>query len=314
MVPYRDEFADIHIPVLTVTGYYDDDQRGAMYYFDQHHLYNPNPDHYLLIGPFDHYGAQGYPLDPRPVIEGYSIDTVAKIKLMDLVFQWFDYILKDSSRPDLLRDKINYEVMGLNQWRHQPSLQKMNNDSITFYLSNIREGESYKLLVNPSFKNGVINQGIDLGNKNDTVNNEGYFINGDGERIIDSSLRSGSYIRFESEPTNQPFDINGSFLANLNAIINKKDMDLSINLYEQLPDGKYFQLSNNIARCSYLKDISHRQLLTPDKRENIFFDNTFFTSRHIVKGSRMVLLIGVNKNRDICSQDNLVRISKNRYV
>jgi predicted acyl esterase len=29
MVPYKDEFANINIPILTTTGYYDDDQIGA---------------------------------------------------------------------------------------------------------------------------------------------------------------------------------------------------------------------------------------------------------------------------------------------
>src|SRR4029079_317524 len=71
---------------------------------------------------------------------------------------------------------------------------------------------------------------------------------------------------------------------------------LSIKLYEQMPNGKYFQLSNNIARCSFIKDFSKRQLLTPGKLENIFLPNTFFTSRHLQKGSKIVLLIGSNNN------------------
>ena len=32
-----EEFAKINIPILTITGYYDDSQRGAMYYYNQHH-------------------------------------------------------------------------------------------------------------------------------------------------------------------------------------------------------------------------------------------------------------------------------------
>ena len=35
MIPYREEFARINIPVLTTTGYYDGGQLGALYYFTE---------------------------------------------------------------------------------------------------------------------------------------------------------------------------------------------------------------------------------------------------------------------------------------
>ena len=41
MIPYRGDFARIDIPVLTTTGYYDGGQIGALYYFREHHRYNP---------------------------------------------------------------------------------------------------------------------------------------------------------------------------------------------------------------------------------------------------------------------------------
>ena len=63
-----------------------------------------------------------------------------------------------------------------------------------------------------------------------------------------------------------------------------------------MPNGNYFQLSNNIARSSYIKDNSKRHLLSPGKQENINFSNTFFISKHIQTGSRLILLVGVNKS------------------
>ncbi len=294
MIPYKEEFGKIKIPVLSITGYYDDDQRGAMYYFGQHHKYNPNPEHYLVIGPYDHYGAQGYPLEPPAVLNGYSIDSVANIKIMDLIFQWFDYTLKGGTKPELLKDKINFEVMGANKWRHTSSLSKMNNDSLVFYISKQKSGDHYKLSGKNSIENKSIKQTIHLADRSDSKDNE-IVINSDGA-IIDTSLRIKGHLTFVSDPLTQPYELNGSFVANLNATINKKDMDLVIRLYEQLPDGRYFQLSNNIARCSYIKDFSKRQLLVPGKLENIFFANTFFTSKYLQKGSRIILVIGINKN------------------
>jgi len=53
MIPYRDDFSHINIPVLTTTGYFDSNQEGALYYLAEHYRFNPNADQTLLIGPYD---------------------------------------------------------------------------------------------------------------------------------------------------------------------------------------------------------------------------------------------------------------------
>jgi predicted acyl esterase len=159
MTPQREEFAKINIPILTTTGYWDDDQQGAMYYYNQYFKWNKNPDYYLVIGPYDHIGSQGY---PKRYLEGYQPDSIALIKIKDLVFEWFDYILKGGKRPEILKDKVNFEVMGENKWHHVPSLNKMHNDSITFYLANIPDGMHYSLSGEKPKKHGYILQKVDL--------------------------------------------------------------------------------------------------------------------------------------------------------
>ena len=63
-----------------------------------------------------------------------------------------------------------------------------------------------------------------------------------------------------------------------------------------MPDGKYFFLTRYVGRASYAKDNSKRQLLQPDKKESIPFDNTRFVSKKLVKGSRIVILLNINKH------------------
>ena len=43
--------------------------------------------------------------------------------------------------------------------------------------------------------------------------------------------------------------------------------------------------------------MSRRRLLTPGKTETIPFDGTRMTSRRLSKGSRLLVLLNVNKNR-----------------
>ena len=73
------------------------------------------PNTPMPIGPYNHIGAQRSAWD---VLRGYKIDPVANIDIGHVLrYQWFDYVLRGGPRPPLLQDKVNYEVMGANQWR-----------------------------------------------------------------------------------------------------------------------------------------------------------------------------------------------------
>jgi uncharacterized protein len=133
MVPTPEDYAKINIPVLSTTGYYDGSQISALQYFKLHTKYNQQANHYFVIGPYDHRSGQHN--TPKQLM-GYPLDSVANVSMRETAYQWLDYILKDKPKPALLKDKINFQVMGSNQWRHVASLQAMNNDTLTFYLSN----------------------------------------------------------------------------------------------------------------------------------------------------------------------------------
>jgi putative CocE/NonD family hydrolase len=133
MMPYKSDFSKIDIPILSTTGYYDGGQLGALYYLKEHYKYNKNAEHYLIIGPFGHLGSQYV---PEKEIDRYTIDSIAQINISDISFEWFDYIFKDAPKPALLKDRINFQVMGTNQWRHVPRLGNMSNDTLKFYLNN----------------------------------------------------------------------------------------------------------------------------------------------------------------------------------
>lgn len=51
MLPFRQDFARINIPVLTIDGCYDDGQISALGFFRDHYAYNRHANDYLVIGP-----------------------------------------------------------------------------------------------------------------------------------------------------------------------------------------------------------------------------------------------------------------------
>ncbi|GHN01159.1 hypothetical protein WSM22_26480 [Cytophagales bacterium WSM2-2] len=292
MVAYKTDFSKINIPVLTTTGYFDDDQTGAMYYYKQHHLHNPKADHYLVIGPYTHGGAQSF---PARQVGKYKVDANAtSFNFRDLSVQWFTYILKNGPKPSLLKDKVNYEIMGTNEWRHASSLTGMSNDTLTFYLDNTRMNQYFKLSTQPA-ANEYVRQEIDFKDRSDTTRFELNVI----ENNIDADLVNG--LSFISQPVEKPMAVSGSIVSSIKAAINKKDFDISIKMYELMPDGQYFTLYSEagfsaLQRASYAKDNSKRQLLRPGEKETIPIRDSYITGKQLSKGSRIVIVVGVNKN------------------
>lgn len=281
MIPYKKEFADINIPVLTTTGYYDGGQIGGMYYYREHLKYNHNANHYVIIGPYGHFGSQGH---PDSVFNGYRIDDAARINIHEIIYQWFNYIFKNKPKPAILKNKFNFEVMSSNEWKHVPSLKQMSNDTLKFYLDNSR--------LNPvkPVKTTFASQRVDFANR-DSISSY-YFLN----RLIYDTLNTGSSLVFKSDPLTQPLTVSGAFSGVLKTIINKKDLDYHMVMFEEMPDGKYFYLTYFMGRASYATNAEKRHLLKPEQMESIPFTNSYITSRQFSKGSRIVILLNINKS------------------
>jgi putative CocE/NonD family hydrolase len=287
MAPYGKEFAQINIPVLSIDGYYNDSQNSGLYYVREHNKYNPKANHYLIIGPYSHLGAQR---EGDAVLNSYKVDSNALINTRKITYQWFDYILKNGAKPEMLKDKINYQVMGANEWRSAPSFDKMANGFLKMYLTDSKSGNFYALNSKKPIQKKYLYQEVNFADR-ETQNNDYY-----PDPIIRKEIDTSNGFVFISEPLEEPMLINGSFLGEIKASINKKDMDIGVTLYEVMPNGDYFHLSYFIGRASYAKDITKRSLLKPNEITSIPFSNTHLVSKQLSKGSRLLVTINVNKN------------------
>ncbi|SDG48445.1 hypothetical protein SAMN05421825_3474 [Epilithonimonas hungarica] len=286
MAPYKKDFAKINIPVLAFDGYYNDSQNSGIYYLRELNKYSPQTPTYLVIGPYGHFGTQ---MGGQEVINGYTVSKNALFPIKEYTYQWLDYILKDAEKPAFLKDKINYQVMGTDEWRSAASLEAMHNSYLKFYLSSVKiRDNGYLLSQNKPEPNKYLIQKVDLADR--TSSNNDYY----PDPIIRESVAGNGYV-FTSEPLDAMI-VNGSFLGNIKLSINKKDVDLGLTLYELTPEGKYFHLSYYIGRASYTRDNTKRQLLIPGKKETITFENIHLISKQLQKGSRLVIVLNVNKN------------------
>jgi putative CocE/NonD family hydrolase len=290
MVPYREQFAHINIPILTMTGYYAGSETGALYYFAQHHKYNPHPDHTLIIGPYDDSVMQR---GPSATLQSYAVDSAALIDIRELRYQWFDHVLKGSATPSLLKDRVNFEVMGANEWRHVASLDAMAKGSLRFYLDAGGSGDRHRLTQRAVLRQPPLRQTVSLTDRRDA----GWTAPAD---FTSRNLAAHNATMFVSEPLTKTTEFNGLFSGRLDFKVNKMDMDLNITLYELLPSGDYIYLFNPTYefRASYVRDRVHRRLLKAGEREELLIRSERMTSRRFQPGSRLVMILGVNKRPD----------------
>src|SRR5262249_25664970 len=112
------------LPILTITGSYDDDQPGALEYYRQHLRHASRAAqarHYLIIGPWDHAGTR----TPKPEVGGVSLGPSSLLDLHRLHMDWYNWTLGNHPRPEFLKKRVAYYVMGLEQWRYADTLEEV---------------------------------------------------------------------------------------------------------------------------------------------------------------------------------------------
>lgn len=289
---YAKDFAKIDIPVLQTAGYYYGGPGAAVYYLTEHYKHNPNAQHYLVIGPYDHFTAQRGTIDAfgekLEDIAGYPLDPVAQIDLSDLRFEWFDYVLRGGPKPALLEDKINYEVTGANVWKHAPSLSAMVARTVRFHLDPGRSGQSYRLSEQRPAPGAATKLTVDLADRSD-VDRIGADIS------VGDTVDTRTGIAFVSDPIPDAIEWSGLFAGHLEFVTNKRDFDFTVQLYALSPQGKYTALPPYWSRASYVEDVTNRRLLTPGKRQTLSFTSRRLISHRAAAGSRLVLVLSVIK-------------------
>jgi uncharacterized protein len=327
MIPYGRELAKVAIPVLTITGYYAAGEGGALYYFKEQRKYDPHANHTLLIGPYDNGVTER---GVQPVLRGYGVDQAALVDLRELRYEWFDSVLKGAQTPALLKDRVNFEVMGANEWRHTPSLESMGNGTLKLYLDPAAMGASHRLTqygapgkaqgkaqakaqgkTQQKNKGGsakgktddtkgkrpdpdeFVEQGVNLADRSDVNSN---WLPTD---IASHNVEVRNATNYVSAALPKAIELQGAWSGKLDLTVNKMDVDLRIAAYELLPSGDYVQLFEPyVFRASYAQDRLHRRLLKAGERQTISFKLERLTSRRLEAGSRLVLVLGVNKRPD----------------
>lgn len=285
LIPVGEEFARIDIPVFVQTGYFDGGMVGALHYFREHLRHRSDADHRLLVGPYHHIAMNAGVLSS---IDGYDIDRVALLDLQAIRLEWFDYVFRGAPLPELLRDRVNYQVMGSNRWRHAPTLEAMAERRWRLFITGTSEGERLLLAGSPQRAGPQPELRVDLADRSDA----------DFQPPAGSPDTRNALV-LATQPLRRAEEIVGSFTGRFEVVTNKRDFDLAISFYELRADGRAFPLHSYLGRASYMADRSRRRLLRPGRVQRLAFESQTITARRLEAGSRVVAVVGVPKHPDI---------------
>jgi len=287
MQPHGKEFARIRIPVLSITGYFDDAGASAVNYVVDHYRQEPDAEHFLIIGPWSH--GDNLSAWKSANVNGYTADPVALIDTERLVFEWFDHVLRGTPRPAQLKGRINYQVMGANTWAHAPSIEQMAERKLRLYLTAQPIESRFALSARKPAGDAFVTQSVDFADRKTRHNlyPQGAFL---------ESPDSPTRISYLSEPFDEGVCVCGLISGELLATLDRKDFDFTWALYEATPAGKYFNLSYYLGRASYAGHPETRRLLEPGEPARLPFSQTPLVAKQLAAGSRLLLLLSVNKN------------------
>ena len=289
--PSPAQLAHLDIPVLSMTGYYTAGEAGTLFYFRQHYEHDPHADQTLLAGPYDR--AEMRQGNAQEVVRGLRTDPAALIGLRTLELQWFAYLFLNDPKPALLANRVNLEVMGANAWQHVDALDHLARDRVRLYLAADPHDASGVLTPREPAGRAPIRLTVDLAHRH-----------AGGElparSLVTASVPVKDGVAFVSGPLPGGLQIAGQIGGGFLVWTNKRDVDVTVALYELLPGGSYLHLFAPAEefRASYLRNPARRQLLAPGRVQWLTFKGRRLTAVRVQSGARLVMVLRVSKRPD----------------
>jgi hypothetical protein len=294
ITPRPDQYAKLRIPILTITGHYDDDQLGALTYYSRHMTHGAKDvaqRHWLLIGPWDHGGTRR----PKSDLGGVSFGPGAVLSMEELHRDWYDHVLKGGPPPAFLKDRVTCFIAGRNTWVYASELKQI-------------EGAPMKLELDATgaaagdvTRSGRLTGQAPAGAAQVTLISDPKYLppRDEFDRDLSQILRDqhGTYAATQSRavwhsaPLAAETVIAGRPRLQLQIASDQPDADLDVALYEVPADGTSIILSRASIRLRYRNGGVAAVPMVPGKPEHIAFPPMNFFARSIAKGSRLRLVV-----------------------
>jgi len=295
MYPTPEQFARIDIPILTITGHYDGDQTGALHYYRDHMRYGSaaaRDRHYLIAGPWNHAGTR----TPNRDVGGLKFGEASMLDLNNLHREWYDWTMKGGPKPEFLKQRVAYYVVGAEAWKYAASLEAIAAGTRTLFL-NSTDGQANDALhsgtldgdkpTGQSAADRYVYDPLDLRpGALETADNPSYLTD-----ETEALHLYGDGLIYHSAPFEEDTEISGNVRLVAWIAMDVPDTDFEVNLYEILPGGGSVLLTSDALRARYRESPRKPVPAPPGEIVKYDFHGFTFFSRRIAKGSRLRLML-----------------------
>jgi len=249
------DFAAIHIPFLTVTGWFDADQPGTLHYWRGMEAAGRSGGS-LIIGPWEH--TQTYlGGESKLGLMSFGKDSIIDIQRERVAF--FDRCLKgDTSEPSPPRVRVY--LTGSNEWRSFDEYPPRSVKKISYYYTSLRGA------------NGLSGDGELTTTRPAAMRTDKYVFDPRQPVAHPSGISDMGAIEqrqdvlvYSSGPLRKPLTILGPITVELYAATDGQDTDWVVSIADVQPDGTSIGLNEGggVLRARYRNGYERETLLKP---------------------------------------------------
>lgn len=213
---------------------------------------------YLVIAP----GLHCQYIDARRSGADYKVGDLdegdARYPYTQYMYDWFDHFLKGQDNGVLKQHpRVMYYLLGKNEWKDSPSWPPPGSEPRTYYLAsggsaNTMYGDG-SLASAPPAQDAPDRYAYDPANPAPTVGEGGCCLRGVPLGSFDQREveTRNDVLVYTTPPFKQGMEVSGPVTLTLYVSSDRKDTDFTFKLIDVHPDGKAFNLTENIQRARW---------------------------------------------------------------
>ena len=304
---FKDYYADITIPNLDVSGWYDHCNATIKHLSgmqQQGGSESARIQTKLIIGPWSHINAG------RRTNGTIDFGPQAEVDLTDIYIRWFDYWLKGLDNQVDLDPTVQYFVMGMNQWRSTDTWPPTGTKARPFFLSHsgdVRNLDERHLCSDPNPEEAEDLYEYDPKNPVSTLWTSDLFTTVSDRRQLE---HREDILTYRTPPLEEDLEIAGFPQMILYAASSAPDTDFFARLIDEYPDGAAMDICYGMVRARHRDRLDKEDFLIPGEITT-FHITLGATACRFLKGHRIRLEI---TSSDFPNHDRNHNTGKNDLV
>jgi putative CocE/NonD family hydrolase len=263
---YQNKYDRVQVPVLHISGWYDDEQVGTPLNYIGMTTKGPEAvrkSQKLLMGPWPH------AVNSTSKLGDVDFGPTAQIDLDGYMLRWYDHWLKGVENGVMKEPPVRIFVMGANEWVSENEWPIGRTKWTNYYAhsgghANTLSGDGTLTTAAPAADEAADSYRYDPANATPFITAPSFAQIGGPDDYRSVEARSDVLV-YSSEAVKKDTEICGPIRAEIYAASSARDTDFMVKLIDVWPDGFAERLSDGVVRARYRDGMTAASLIEPGK-------------------------------------------------